>query len=133
MYNHGDLSTCSLAEIAAHLEESTGGDLVRQAIELEALATEWLDPANLSPNHAKMLQHMTADRGITLESIAHDALRELQAARWGGKTDPLLDREFATSSETPPVAIEEAALRELQNLISRKAQAPSQRNTNFPA
>jgi DNA primase len=134
--NHGEMGACSLAELAAYLEESHlgGSQLVRQAIELESLAADWLEPANLSPIHAKMLLNLTADRGVTLESVAHDALRELQQARWGGNADPALAEEFDALPEepAPTLCTDDAALKELQALVTKKA-APSLRNTNFPA
>ena len=103
--NHSDLAACSLAELTTTLEESgnaapsAASELVRQAIELEQKTSEWLEPSNLSPNHAKLLQLLTTDRGLTLETLVLDHLKELQSVRWGGKTDPAVDSDFAAEVE----------------------------------
>ncbi|HVT80613.1 MAG TPA: hypothetical protein VHM90_08145, partial [Phycisphaerae bacterium] len=95
--NHGELTELTLADILNFLQESDGGaELSRQAIELERKISDWQDPAHLSPNHIKLLTHLTQDRGLTPQSLATGALKELQSAR--GTTDPNVESDF---SEAP--------------------------------
>jgi DNA primase len=127
--NHAELADCTLPEILNTLREaggegeageSAGAELVRQAIELEARTADWLEPANLSPEHAKLLQHLSKDRGLTLEMLARDSLRELQAARWGGATtDPQVEAEFAEGKKEEATGAEAELLKEIQQIQQR--------------
>ena len=132
--NHAELADCTLTEIINSLRESggdgeagviAGEELVRQAIELEAKTADWLEPANFSPQHTKMLQHMSKDRGLTLEMLARDSLKELQSARWGGTTmDPAVEAEFGEAGKAvaSDVPADEAALRkEIEQIQKRNS------------
>ena len=143
--NHAELADCTLPEILHALRESggegesgeaAGAELVRQAIELEAKTADWLEPANLSPQHAKLLQNLTKDRGLTLESLVRDSLKELQAARWAGATtDPQLDAEFGAAEKpaeiaAPPAPPDEAdLLKEIQQIQRRNTTGGNRRVT----
>ncbi len=121
--HHHELDQCTLADLTNALEEldtpptppghpDLRAELVRQTLELEAKTADWLEPASLSPNHAKLLQHLTADRGLTLESLAHDSLKELQSTRWSGAdSDPILESDFSspTSSNQMKPAVRDGA------------------------
>ncbi len=94
--NHHDLTEVTLADIINHLQESLEGDqgaeVTRQAIELERKTSDWQEPGQLSPNHVKLLKHLTEDRGLTLASLAADSLKELQSVR--GSADPNVEADF---------------------------------------
>jgi DNA primase len=105
--NHSELADCTLPDIIGALQETDeahADELVRQAVELEARTADWLDPAHLSPDHAKLLQHLTADRGLTLETLAREWLKELQAAR--GTVDPRVEADFGPAQVTPTTGTE---------------------------
>jgi DNA primase len=131
--NHPELSDITLADLINHLQElpdpTEGAELSRQAIELERKTTDWLEPANLSPNHAKLLQHLTQDRGLSLESLARDSLVELQKAR--GTTDPQVEADFAEPADNPPAApqidINADFLKQIQEASRRNASGGNRR------
>ena len=110
---------------------------MRQAIELEAKTADWLEPANLSPNNAKMLQNLTADRGLSLESLAHDSLKELQNGRLnGGTADPNVDADFGGDAGDPSsvgtaedeaVGVDADFLKHIQQIQSRNAAGGNRR------
>lgn len=121
--NAGDLGECSLADLTAALEEQYGGeggaakDLVGQAIELEGRTADWLDPAHLSPNHAKLLQQLADDRGLTLESLLLDSMKELRSKR--GMVDPQVAADLGEEPEAPATAGEDPAVMEMLKEIGK--------------
>jgi hypothetical protein len=126
--NHGDLAACNLAEIASTLGD---GELVRQAIQLERKASEWLDP-NLSPSHVKMLAQSRGDRGLTIELVLHDSLKQLKDARGG--EDPGVTADLGTddANDTQPLTPEQQQLKELMGLVEKKArQGPDRSNVGL--
>jgi len=99
-------------------------------VELEARTADWLDPAHLSPDHAKLLQHLTADRGLTLESLAREWLKELQAAR--GTVDPQVEADFGPAQAAPPSSAEATDgaadwLKEIQQIQKRNTAGGNRR------
>ena len=75
-------------------------ELVRQAIELEQKTSEWLEPAYLSPNHAKLLQHLTTDQGAVAGVFGiGSSTGAAEKAVGGSQTDPAIDSDFATAAE----------------------------------
>jgi len=142
--NTGDLESCSLADLTTMLEERGEAEtaqrgeapqtqeLIRQAIELEARMSDWLDPSSLSPQSVKLMHQLNADRGMSLESLAADSLRELRAVRGG--EDAAVAREFgAPIAIDPGGSPEEKELQTLRELVARRAGSTDLRNTNFPA
>ncbi|HEY4329047.1 MAG TPA: DNA primase [Phycisphaerae bacterium] len=126
--NHQELADCSFSEIISTLQDMNA-ELVRQAIELEAKTADWLEPANFSPNHTKMLQHLTKDRGMTLEILAQDSLKELRSTR--STTDPQVEADFATAEElqtpSPPEDAAAAFLKQIQNAQRRNTAGGNRR------
>jgi hypothetical protein len=97
--------------------------LVRQAIELERLTSDWLEP-QLSPQHVKMLKQSGQDRGLTLELVLRDSLRELHRER--GAEDPAVALDLG--EEAPAEAGDESAdtkeegeAKELKGFLDRRA------------
>lgn len=132
--NHPELSEITLADIINHLQElpdaAEGAELSRQAIELERKIADWVEPANFSPNHTKLLQHLTQDRGLSLESLARDSLMELQKAR--GTTDPQVEADFAEPAADNPTAppqidINADFLKQIQEASRRNASGGNRR------
>jgi DNA primase catalytic core len=121
--NAGDLGECSLADLTAALEEQYGGeggsakDLVGQAIELESRTADWLEPSHLSPNHAKLLQQLADDRGLTLESLLLDSMKELRSKR--GMVDPQVAADLGEEPEAPATPGEDPAVMEMLKEIGK--------------
>jgi DNA primase len=130
--NCGDLADCTLPDILAVLQESSepqNAELVRQAVELEARTADWLDPAHLSPTNAQLVQHLTADRGLSLESLARDSIQELQTAR--GQRDPRVEADFGDAQTPPPnsgnIDPEAEMMRQIQKIQQRNAAGGNRR------
>jgi DNA primase len=141
--NAADLAECTLADLTATLEEQGAGggadprtkELVRQAIELEGRTADWLEPSNLSPVHAKLVQQCADDRGLSLEMLVGDSLKELQAVR--GTVDPNVAADFGEEQATvpPPSKSGESQLAkdfdEIKKLTARNASGGNPRITGF--
>jgi hypothetical protein len=117
--SHDDPSVCKLADLTTHLEDS---ELVRQAIELERKASDWLDP-QFSPIHNKMLKHSAEDRGLSLEGVIRDSLRQLREER--GDEDPGVTADLGPGEGdgdggAEPTDAEAKELEELMALVNRQ-------------
>ncbi len=116
--NHPDLAGeggggASLADFLSVIDElPIASDLIRQAIDLEARAADWLEPANLSPNNLKLVQQSIADRGLSLESLATGALQELRTLR---------TPKDALDEEAPPPAPQDPLAAALQQIAAAKS------------
>jgi DNA primase len=124
--NHPDLSGeagggASLADFLSSIDDlPIAPQLSRQAIELEARASDWVEGANLSPNNLKMLQQSLADRGLSLDSLATGALQELRATRSPKDALDALSEESPTPDPTPADPLT-AALQQIAAAKSRNA------------
>jgi hypothetical protein len=126
--NQSELAECKLPEILSVLEETAEAgrtELVRQAVELEARTADWVESANLSPAHVKLLEHLTKDRGVSLETLARDAIRELQAAR--GKVDMRAEADLGGAVVEGERDEEAEMMRELKAIQERNASGGNRR------
>ncbi|MGN6369985.1 MAG: DNA primase [Phycisphaerae bacterium] len=127
--NHPDLTTCTLAQIISdfdeHVDASSAPELVREAIELEQKTSDWLDPANLSPNQIKMLKQSADERGLTLANVAQDSLQELRTAR--NPEDPSIASDLGESEEAAAAPDIDPAFAAIQEAIRRNAQGGNRR------
>jgi hypothetical protein len=127
--NHSDPGECSLVEVTSELGDE---ELVRQAIELERTASEWLDP-QMSPSHMKMLAQSRGDRGLTQEVVLRDSLKQLQEARGGedpGVTADL-DGPGGEGGDGGEISEEERKLKELRGLVEKKRRGEDLRNVGL--
>jgi len=113
--NHDDPNLCKLTDLTTQMEDWGEGELIRQAIELEKKTSDWLDP-QFSPLHNKMLKNSADDRGLSLESVIRDSLRQLHEAR--GNEDPNITADLGPQrkSEIEGEASTDAEAKELEEL-----------------
>ncbi len=72
--NASDLGDCSLADF---ISLTNNQELVRQAIELEAFASDWLQASGISPASEKLVKQFHEDAGKVLEHPLLGGLRDL--------------------------------------------------------
>ncbi len=129
--NHPDLSACTLAQIISDFDEHDAGgrgELVRDAIELEQKTSDWLDPANFSPNQIKLLKQSVDDRGLTLAIVAQDFLHELRTTR--AHEDPSITADLGDADPTTPAAPEvDPAFASIMEAVKRNSQGGNRRIT----
>ena len=126
--NHPDLSTCTLAQIISDFDEHGAGELVRDAIELEQKTSDWLDPANFSPNQVKLLKQSVDDRGLSLPNVAQDSLHELRTTR--AHEDPSITADLGDADPTAPPAPEvDPAFASIMEAVKRNSQGGNRRIT----
>jgi DNA primase len=125
--NHSDLAECTLADFTATLEEAAGeagGELTRQAIELEQRTADWKEPGNLSPASAKLVQQLADDRGLSVEMLIRDSLKELHAAR--GTEDAAVEAEFGSQHPEPAeVGTDDEVAAMMKDIAAAKARNAS--------